>query len=49
MWSEEGFTRTVNAYVAGNSGNQAFPEMPGIPVIAWAILRIQFTLTSFEF
>jgi len=27
-------------YVAGNSGNQAFPEMSGIPVIAQAILGI---------
>jgi len=36
-------------YVAGNSGNQAFLEMPGIPVIAKAILGISFILTSFQF
>jgi len=36
-------------YVAGNSGNQAFPEMSGIPVIAQAILGIWFILTSFKF
>jgi len=29
-------------YVAGNSGNQAFPEMPDITEIAEAILGIQF-------
>jgi len=27
-------------YVTGNSRNQAFPEMPGIPVIVLAILGI---------
>jgi len=33
--------KSVNyIYVAGNSRNQAFPEMPGIPAIALAILGI---------
>ncbi len=35
--------KSVNyIYVAGNSRNQAFPEMPGIPAIALAILGINF-------
>jgi len=26
----------LSAYIAGICGNPAFPEMPGVPSIAWA-------------
>jgi hypothetical protein len=35
-------SQLIFVFVAGNSGNQAFPEMPVIPAIALAILGIIF-------
>jgi len=37
-------SQLIFVFVAGNSGNQAFPEMPVIPAIALAILGINFFL-----